>query len=104
MISVDLCFIEAMTRHLAVEWGEKGIRVMCVAPGPIEQTEGFSRLGRRKWEFLTSISVSDSYHEYCVYSTMLRLSHIGKNSQKLNISCTGLTMSSLSTAINYISY
>lgn len=37
--------IEAMTRHLAVEWGEKGIRVMCVAPGPIEQTEGFSRLG-----------------------------------------------------------
>ncbi|KAH3860706.1 peroxisomal 2,4-dienoyl-CoA reductase [(3E)-enoyl-CoA-producing]-like [Dreissena polymorpha] len=37
--------IEAMTRHLAVEWGEKGIRIMCVAPGPIEQTEGFSRLG-----------------------------------------------------------
>ncbi|KAL4239921.1 Peroxisomal 2 [Mactra antiquata] len=37
--------IETMTKHLAVEWGEKGIRVMCVAPGPISDTEGFSRLG-----------------------------------------------------------
>ncbi|KAK3089878.1 hypothetical protein FSP39_007281 [Pinctada imbricata] len=37
--------IEAMTRHLAVEWGLNGIRVMCVAPGPIGDTEGMSRLG-----------------------------------------------------------
>lgn len=37
--------IETMTKHLAVEWGEKGIRLMCVAPGPIAETEGFSRLG-----------------------------------------------------------
>ena len=35
-----------MTKHLAVEWGEKGIRLMCVAPGPIADTEGFSRLGK----------------------------------------------------------
>lgn len=34
-----------MTRHLAVEWGGDGVRVMCVAPGPIGDTEGFSRLG-----------------------------------------------------------
>ena len=34
-----------MTKHLAVEWGERGIRLMCVAPGPIEDTEGYNRLG-----------------------------------------------------------
>lgn len=34
-----------MTRTLAVEWGSKyGIRVNCIAPGPIENTEGVARL------------------------------------------------------------
>ncbi|XP_076074369.1 peroxisomal 2,4-dienoyl-CoA reductase [(3E)-enoyl-CoA-producing]-like isoform X1 [Mytilus galloprovincialis] len=37
--------IEAMTRHLAVEWGPDKVRVMCVAPGPIGDTEGMNRLG-----------------------------------------------------------
>ena len=37
---------EAMTRHMAVEWGQHGIRVMCVAPGPIEDTEGARKLGQ----------------------------------------------------------
>ncbi|OWF51834.1 peroxisomal 2,4-dienoyl-CoA reductase-like [Mizuhopecten yessoensis] len=37
--------IEAMTKHMAVEWGMDGVRVMCVAPGPIEDTEGLRRLG-----------------------------------------------------------
>ncbi|XP_048758569.2 peroxisomal 2,4-dienoyl-CoA reductase [(3E)-enoyl-CoA-producing]-like [Ostrea edulis] len=37
--------IEAMTKHLAVEWGPNGIRMMCVAPGPIADTEGMRRLG-----------------------------------------------------------
>ncbi|XP_060071761.1 peroxisomal 2,4-dienoyl-CoA reductase [(3E)-enoyl-CoA-producing]-like isoform X2 [Ylistrum balloti] len=38
--------IEAMTKHMAVEWGMDGVRVMCVAPGPIEDTEGMRRLSR----------------------------------------------------------
>ncbi|KAK7498506.1 hypothetical protein BaRGS_00010166 [Batillaria attramentaria] len=42
--------IEAMTRHMAVEWGQHGIRVMCVAPGPIADTEGMRRLGGRYLE------------------------------------------------------
>ncbi|KAM4820116.1 peroxisomal 2,4-dienoyl-CoA reductase [(3E)-enoyl-CoA-producing] isoform 2-T2 [Thomomys bottae] len=37
--------VDAMTRHLAVEWGPKNIRVNSLAPGPISGTEGFRRLG-----------------------------------------------------------
>jgi NAD(P)-dependent dehydrogenase (short-subunit alcohol dehydrogenase family) len=36
--------IEKLTRDLALEWGRSGIRVNAVAPGPIEGTEGMSRL------------------------------------------------------------
>lgn len=45
--------IETMTKHMAVEWGMDGVRVMCVAPGPIENTEGMRRLGGE--------SIDDSY-------------------------------------------
>jgi NAD(P)-dependent dehydrogenase (short-subunit alcohol dehydrogenase family) len=36
--------IAKLTRDLALEWGRSGIRVAAVAPGPIEGTEGMSRL------------------------------------------------------------
>jgi peroxisomal 2,4-dienoyl-CoA reductase len=36
--------VDAITRTLAVEWGSLGIRVVGIAPGPIEGTEGMARL------------------------------------------------------------
>jgi NAD(P)-dependent dehydrogenase (short-subunit alcohol dehydrogenase family) len=36
--------IAKMTQDLALEWGRSGIRVVAVAPGPVEDTEGMSRL------------------------------------------------------------
>jgi NAD(P)-dependent dehydrogenase (short-subunit alcohol dehydrogenase family) len=36
--------IAKLTRDLALEWGSKGVRVTAIAPGPIEGTEGMSRL------------------------------------------------------------
>jgi NAD(P)-dependent dehydrogenase (short-subunit alcohol dehydrogenase family) len=36
--------IEKLTRDLALEWGRFGVRVNAVSPGPIEGTEGMSRL------------------------------------------------------------
>uniref|UniRef100_A0A3S8V304 2,4-dienoyl-CoA reductase [(3E)-enoyl-CoA-producing] n=1 Tax=Nephromyces sp. MMRI TaxID=2496275 RepID=A0A3S8V304_9APIC len=36
--------VDAMTKHMAVEWGPYGIRVNAIAPGPIANTTGFERL------------------------------------------------------------
>ena len=36
--------VDATTKHLAVEWGPYGIRVMGLCPGFIEGTEGMARL------------------------------------------------------------
>ena len=36
--------IDTQTKILAVEWGSMGIRVNGIAPGPIDDTEGMSRL------------------------------------------------------------
>lgn len=36
--------VDSITRSLALEWGSLGIRVNGIAPGPIDGTEGMSRL------------------------------------------------------------
>lgn len=36
--------VDMITRCLAMEWGEHGVRVNSVVPGPIDGTEGMSRL------------------------------------------------------------
>ncbi|MGE8319212.1 MAG: SDR family oxidoreductase [Comamonas sp.] len=36
--------IEMMTRVMAMEWGEVGVRVNAISPGPIADTEGMRRL------------------------------------------------------------
>ena len=36
--------VDMVTRTLAIEWGREGIRVNSVIPGPIEGTEGMTRL------------------------------------------------------------
>ena len=43
-VSAAKAGVDAMTRNLAIEWGKHGIRVNGIAPGPIEDTEGFRRL------------------------------------------------------------
>lgn len=43
-VSAAKAGVDALTRNLAVEWGKQGIRVNAIAPGPIEDTEGMSRL------------------------------------------------------------
>ena len=48
MTGVQTCALPiCMSRHLAVEWGPDGVRVNCVAPGAVKDTEGFRRLGNK---------------------------------------------------------
>ena len=43
-VSAAKAAVDAITRNLSVEWGKYGIRANGIAPGPIEDTEGMSRL------------------------------------------------------------
>ncbi|XP_076322424.1 2,4-dienoyl-CoA reductase [(3E)-enoyl-CoA-producing], mitochondrial-like [Tachypleus tridentatus] len=50
--------VEAMTKSLASEWAQYGMRFNCIAPGPIETKGAFSRLdptGRFKKEAISHI-------------------------------------------------
>src|ERR1700745_130494 len=42
--AVSKAGVQAMTRSLAVEWGNRGIRLNAIAPGPIPTEGAFSRL------------------------------------------------------------
>ncbi|WP_137974989.1 SDR family oxidoreductase [Pseudomonas sp. F(2018)] len=44
--------VEMLVRSLSVEWAAEGIRCNAIAPGPVDQTEGMSRLapeGEQSW-------------------------------------------------------
>ncbi len=40
--------VDMLTRTLAMEWGEQGVRVNSIVPGPIKDTEGMARLAPTK--------------------------------------------------------
>jgi NAD(P)-dependent dehydrogenase (short-subunit alcohol dehydrogenase family) len=42
--AVSKAGVEALMRSLAVEWGNRGIRMNCIAPGPIPTQGAFSRV------------------------------------------------------------
>jgi len=42
--------VDSLTRSLAIEWGQHGIRINGIAPGPIAETEGMKRLGAGRTE------------------------------------------------------
>jgi NAD(P)-dependent dehydrogenase (short-subunit alcohol dehydrogenase family) len=42
--AVSKAGVEALTRSLAVEWGNRGIRLNAIAPGPIPTQGAFSRV------------------------------------------------------------
>jgi NAD(P)-dependent dehydrogenase (short-subunit alcohol dehydrogenase family) len=42
--SVAKAGVQALTRSLAVEWGNRGIRMNAIAPGPVPTEGAFSRL------------------------------------------------------------
>lgn len=43
-VSAAKAGVDALTRNLAAEWGRYGIRTNGIAPGPIAETEGMTRL------------------------------------------------------------
>ncbi|QPG76178.1 hypothetical protein FOA43_003564 [Brettanomyces nanus] len=47
--------IDALSNALAVEFGPLGVRVNCIAPGPIGDTEGFNKLVPNKRDFARKI-------------------------------------------------
>lgn len=64
--------IDALSNALAVELGPIGIRVNCIAPGPIGNTEGFERLVPNKKGFeskipLQTVGTTEDITNGCVF-------------------------------------
>ena len=51
---------DALTKHIAVEWGPQNIRINCLAPGPVEGTVGLNKLGYRD----KIVIIPCSYYNY----------------------------------------
>ncbi len=51
--------VDALTRGLAVEWREHGIRVVGIAPGPVADTEGMARLAPKEYAASAQIPMVD---------------------------------------------
>ena len=49
--------VENLAKNLALEWGQYGIRVNSVVPGPIEGTEGVKRLADKKQKHMLLQSI-----------------------------------------------
>jgi NAD(P)-dependent dehydrogenase (short-subunit alcohol dehydrogenase family) len=49
--------VENLAKNLALEWGQYGIRVNTVVPGPIEGTEGVKRLTDEKQKYMLLQSI-----------------------------------------------
>ena len=49
--------VEMLSKNLALEWGQYGIRVNSVVPGPIEGTEGVKRLTNEKQKHMLLQSI-----------------------------------------------
>jgi peroxisomal 2,4-dienoyl-CoA reductase len=49
--------VDALTRHMAVEFGPRGIRVVGICPGPIQGTEGIDRLSPKDSNLINFVPV-----------------------------------------------
>src|ERR1700678_3627692 len=61
--AVSKAGVEALTRSLAVEWGDRGIRMNAIAPGPIPTQGAFSRVLPRP-EFETAALDRNPQHRF----------------------------------------
>jgi NAD(P)-dependent dehydrogenase (short-subunit alcohol dehydrogenase family) len=61
--AVSKAGVEALTRSLAVEWGDRGIRMNAIAPGPIPTQGAFSRVLPRP-EFETMALDRNPQHRF----------------------------------------
>ncbi len=69
-----------MTKHMAVEWGEKGIRVNGIAPGPIGGTVGMEKLGKTNSLRITKLYYRSSRTRFN-YNFIIKTMTIGGKSE-----------------------